>query len=74
MCALNDKGKISTFSFEQIIAVAASAVVALMIDDMIESDGKKLLVKRPLLIIMLRHTACIIEDQEYDNKRIVTGA
>ena len=48
MCALNDKGKISTFSLERVIAVAASAVVELMMDDIIESDGKKLSVKKAL--------------------------
>lgn len=48
MCALNGKGKIPTFSFERIIAVAASAVVDLMMDDIIESDGKKLSIKKAL--------------------------
>ena len=48
MCALNDKGKISTFSLERVIAVAASAVVELMMDDIIESDGKKLSVKKAM--------------------------
>ncbi len=48
MCALNDKGKISTFSLERVIAVAASAVAELMMDDVIESDGKKLSVKKAL--------------------------
>lgn len=48
MCALNDKGKISTFSFERVIAIAASAVVELMMDDIIESDGKKLSVKKAM--------------------------
>lgn len=46
MYALNDKGKIQTFSLEQIIAVAASAVVGLMMGDIIESNGKKLSVKK----------------------------
>ena len=48
MCALNDKGKISTFSLERIIALAASAVAELMMDDVILSDGKKLSVKKSL--------------------------
>ena len=47
MCALNDKGKISTFSLERVIAVAASAVVELMMDDIIESDGKSCPLKKP---------------------------
>lgn len=48
MCALNEKGKIPTFSIERVIAVAASAVAELMMDDVIISDGKKLSVKKAL--------------------------
>ena len=56
MCALNDKGKISTFSLERVIAVAASAVAELMMDDVIESDGKKLSVKKALPEDMRYHS------------------
>ena len=48
MCALNDKGKIPTFSLERIIAVAVSTVVELMMDDVIVLEGKKLTVKKAL--------------------------
>ena len=48
MCALNDKGKISAFSLERVIAVAASAVAELLMNDIIELDGKKLSVKKAL--------------------------
>ena len=48
MCALNDKGKIPTFNLERVIAVAASAVAELMMDDIVVSDGKKLSVKKVL--------------------------
>lgn len=48
MCALNDKGKISTFNLERVIAVAASAVAELMMDDIIALNGKKLSVKKAL--------------------------
>ena len=48
LCALSSKGKIPALSFERIIAVAASGVVELMIDGIIETDGKKLSIIKPL--------------------------
>lgn len=49
LCALSSKGKIPVLSFERIIAMAAAGVVDLMIDGVVETDGKKLSVKKPLL-------------------------
>lgn len=49
LCALSSKGKIPALSFERIIAMAAAGVVDLMIDGVVETDGKKLSVKKPLL-------------------------
>lgn len=49
LCALSSKGKIPALSFERIIAMAAAGVVDIMIDGVVETDGKKLSVKKPLL-------------------------
>ena len=49
LCALSSKGKIPALSFERIIAMAAAGVVDLMIDGVVETDGKKLSLKKPLL-------------------------
>ena len=48
MCALSDKGKILSMRFDRAIALAAAAVAELLIEDIIELDGKKLSVKRQL--------------------------
>lgn len=48
LCALSSKGKIPALSFERIIAIAAAGVVELMIDGIVETDGKKLSVRKPL--------------------------
>lgn len=48
LCALSNKGKIPALNFERIIAIAAAGVVELMMDDVVEFDGKKLSVKRML--------------------------
>ena len=48
LCALSNKGKIPALNFERIIAIAAAGVVELMMDDLVEFDGKKLSVKRML--------------------------
>lgn len=48
MCALSDKGKIPAMRFERVIALAAAAVAELLMEDIIELNGKKLSVKRPL--------------------------
>lgn len=48
LCVLGDKGKIPTFGVEKILCIAASGVVELLLDDIIELDGKKLSVKMDL--------------------------
>lgn len=48
LCALNSRGKIPASRFERIIAIAASAVVELLMDDIVGIDGKKLSVQKTL--------------------------
>lgn len=48
LCVLNSKGRISSFDFDKIMCMAASGVVELLLDDIVELDNKKLSVRRAL--------------------------
>lgn len=48
LCVLNNKGKIPTFSIEKVMCVAASSVIELLLDGIVELDDKKLSVKMDL--------------------------
>lgn len=48
LCVLNNKGKIPTFGIEKVMCVAASSVIELLLDDIVQLENKKLSVKRDL--------------------------
>lgn len=48
LCILKKNGKISSFEMEKTTCLAASAVVELLMDDILSLDGKKVLVQAPL--------------------------
>lgn len=48
LCILKKNGKISSFEMEKTTCLAASAVVELLMDDILALDGKKLSVQTPL--------------------------
>ena len=48
LCILKKNGKISSFEMEKTTCLAASAVVELLMDDILSLDGKKVSVQAPL--------------------------
>lgn len=48
LCIIKKSGKISSFEMEKTTCLAASAVVELLMDDILSLDGKKLSIQAPL--------------------------
>lgn len=48
LCAVNEKGKISSFSTERLVCFVAAGLLELQLENVIAIDGKKVAIARDL--------------------------